>query len=370
MPSARPRVVPRALTALAVLPLLLLTACGYGSQRVPDATAPVAAEGPKVDGLDEIRVGFFATVTHATPLVGLGPGGLIQKELGGTAVKPQVFNAGPAAVEALNAEAVDLTWIGPSPAVNGFTRADGRNLRIVAGATSGGASLVVDPDRVASVEDLRGKRIATPQIGNTQDVALLHHLAEQGLTVDPDTGRGDVSVVRQDNKEIPTTFRQGGLDGAWVPEPTASALVAQGGRVLLDEKELWDDGRFVSTHLIVSRKFLEKHPEAVEAVVRGSVRTNAWINAHPGEAKDVVNAGLEKYTGQSLPAEVLDPAFAAIEVTDDPLAATLREQAEHSVSAGLLETARTDGIYDLSLLNKVLEAEGRPAVDDAGLGTD
>ncbi|MDK1475223.1 ABC transporter substrate-binding protein [Streptomyces sp. 549] len=370
MSDVRPRrAVLRALAASAVLPLLL-TACGYGSQRVDDTTSPAAAQGPRTDGLDEVRIGFFANVTHATALVGLSRDGLVQKELGGTAVKPQVFNAGPAAIEALNADAVDMTWIGPSPAINGFTRAGGRNLRIVSGATSGGASLVVDPDRISSVDDLKGKRIATPQIGNTQDVALLNYLADKGLKVDADTGRGDVSVVRQDNKEIPTTFQQGGLDGAWVPEPTASNIVAKGGKVLLDEKELWDGGKFVTTHLVVSQKFLAAHPKVVEAVLRGTVGTNTWIKDNPDEAKKVLNAQLEQYGGQPLPEKVLDPAFAAIEVTDDPLASTLRAQAEHSVASGLLKEARTDGIYDLSLLNKVLKAEGRDPVDDAGLGAE
>ncbi|WP_156727032.1 ABC transporter substrate-binding protein [Streptomyces apocyni] len=366
MSAARPRAALRALAAIAALPLLL-TACGYGSQRVPENTAPVA-RGEKVDGLDKVRIGFFANATHATPLVGLGSVGLVQKELGGTQVTPQIFNTGPSAIEALNANSVDMTWIGPSPAINGYTKSDGRNLRIVAGATSGGASLVVNPDKIKSLDDLKGKRIATPQIGNTQDVALLNYLAGNDLKVNAETGKGDVSVVRQDPKEIPTTFQQGGLDGAWVPEPTASTIVAKGGKVLLDEKDLWKDGAFVTTHLVVSQKFLKEHPDVVEAVVRGSVKTNKWINANPDKAKKNVNASLETYTGRSLPDDVLDSAFKAIKVTDDPLASTLRDQAEHSVRAGLLSDAKTDSIYDLSLLNKVLKAEGKPAADDAGLG--
>ncbi len=227
---------------------------------------------------------------------------------------------------------------------------------------------MVNPEKIKSLDDLKGKRIATPQIGNTQDVALLSYLAEKGLKVDAETGKGDVSVIRQDNKEIPTTFQQGGLDGAWVPEPTASNIVSKGGKVLLDEKELWEGGKFVTTHLIVSQKFLKEHPDVVEAVVRGSVKTNAWIKANPDEAKKIVNAGLETYGGKPLPDAVLNSAFKAIEVTDDPLASTLRVQAEHSVQSGLLAEAKTDGIYDLSILNKVLKADGKAAVDDAGLG--
>ncbi|XTP11243.1 ABC transporter substrate-binding protein [Streptomyces albus subsp. chlorinus] len=341
--------------------------CGYGSKAVGSGD-PKPAGGKKIDGLDEVRVGYFPNVTHATPLVGLRSGGQIPKELGGTKVKTQVFNAGPSAIEALNAKAVDLTWVGPSPSVNGYVQSGGKNLRIVAGATSGGASLVVNPEKISSPGDLKGKKIATPQLGNTQDVALLHYLRSKGIAVDPETGKGATSVLRQDNKEIPTTFRQGGIDGAWVPEPTASKLVDEGGKVLLDEKKLWKGGRFVTTNLVVRQDFLDKHPDVVEAVVRGSVKTNAWIRAHPGAAKKHINEALRRDAGKPLPGKVLDAAFGEIDVTDDPLAASLKRQADHAVSAGLLKKPRLEGIYDLAPLNRVLRSEGRPAVSDAGLG--
>ena len=364
--SAQRRML-RALAVLVVLPLLA-TACGYGSKAPKGKGGPAAAGGKKVDGLDEVKVGYFGNVTHATPLVGLRDGGEIPRELGGTKAATQVFNAGPAAIEALNAKAVDMAWVGPSPSVNGYTKSGGKNLRIVAGATSGGASLVVNPKKVTSLGDLKGKRIATPQLGNTQDVALLDYLAGKGLRVSPDTGKGDVSVLRQDNKEIPTTFQQGGIDGAWVPEPTASSIVSRGGKVLLNEKKLWKHGEFVTTNLVVRQDFLKDHPKAVEAVVRGSVRANAWIHKHPEEAKKHINTALERDSGRPLPKDVLDRSFKDIEVTDDPLAATLAKEAEHGVEAGLMKKADLRGIYDLSILNRVLEDEDRPAVDDAGLG--
>lgn len=358
----------RALAVLAVLPLLT-TACGYGSKAVEKYDGPSAVKGPRTDGLDEVRLGYFANITHATPLVGLRNGGAIPRELGGTKATTQVFNAGPAAIEAVNADAVDMAWVGPSPTINGYSKAHGDNLRIVSGATSGGASLVVDPKKIKSADDLAGKRIATPQIGNTQDVALFDYLSEKGHKVDPDTGRGDVSVLRQDNKEIPTSFQQGGIDGAWVPEPTASDIAAKGGKVLLNEKKLWDKGEFVTTNLVVRREFLEKHPEVVEAVVRGSVETNAWIKDHPAEAKKHINAALQRDGGKKLPRDVLDPAFDQIEATDDPLASTLEKQAANAARSGLADKADLNGIYDLTLLNKVLKDEGRPPADDAGLGT-
>jgi NitT/TauT family transport system substrate-binding protein len=358
----------RGLAVAAALPLLALAACGYGSRATDDATAEVAVEGEKIDGLDTVRIGYFGNLTHATPLVAHRKG-FFQKELGGTRAAYQVFNAGPSEIEALNSGSIDIGWIGPSPAINGYTKSLGKNLRIIGGSASGGVKLVVDPDRIKSLKDVKGKRIATPQLGNTQDVAFLNWIAEQGWKVDADSGKGDVSVVRSDNKVTPGAFASGSIDGAWVPEPTASKLVADGGEVLLDESDLWPDEKFVITNIIVSQTFLSEHPEAVEAVLRASVETNEWINAHPDEAKRAANAQLERDTGKALPAEVLDPAWESIRITDDPLAATLEAQARHAVDAGLLENPELDGIYDLRPLNTVLAKAGKPAVDDAGLGT-
>jgi NitT/TauT family transport system substrate-binding protein len=357
----------RTLAVIAALPLLALAACGYGSQAKDDDTVKVAAGAEKVDGLDSVRIGYFGNVTHATALVG-NQKGFFQKALGGTEAKYATFNAGPSEIEALNSGSIDIGWIGPSPAINGYVKAEGKNLRIIGGSASGGVKLVVNPDRIKSLKDVEGKRIATPQLGNTQDVAFLNWAAEQDWKVDAQSGKGDVTVVRSDNKVTPDAYKAGSLDGAWVPEPTASKLVAEGGKVLLDEATLWPEEKFVITNIIVSQKFLEEHPKAVEAVLKASVDTNEWIKANPDEAKAAANRQLEKDTGKALPAEVLDPAWESIELTDDPLAATLDAQADHAVQAGLLDEPNLKGIYDLAPLNKVLAAEGRPAVDDAGLG--
>ncbi|MGQ5605506.1 aliphatic sulfonate ABC transporter substrate-binding protein [Streptomyces sp. EKS3.2] len=365
MPATKP--LRRTLAALAALPLLALAGCGYGSQAKDDGGAEIAAGAEKIDGLDSVRIGYFGNVTHATALVG-NEKGFFQKALGATEAKYAVFNAGPSEIEALNSGSIDIGWIGPSPAINGYAKSDGKNLRIVGGSASGGVRLVVNPDKIKSLKDVKGKRIATPQLGNTQDVAFLNWIAEQGWNVDAQSGKGDVTVVRSDNKVTPDAFKSGSVDGAWVPEPTASKLVAQGGEVLLDESTLWPDEKFVITNIIVSQKFLEEHPKAVEAVLKASVDTNEWIEANPDEAKAAANKQLEKDTGKALPADVLDPAWKSIRLTDDPLAATLDAQADHAVKAGLLEQPDLEGIYDLTLLNKVLAAKGEPAVDDAGLG--
>ncbi|MER7109755.1 aliphatic sulfonate ABC transporter substrate-binding protein [Streptomyces sp. NPDC000229] len=366
--TSRTTALRRGLAAAAALPLLIgaLASCGYGSQA-PEETQ-VAAKGEKLSA-DQVRLGYFPNLTHATALVGHQEG-IFQKELGGTQLQVSTFNAGPSAIEALNADSIDIGFIGPSPAINGYTKSKGKNLRIVGGAASGGVKLVVDPDKIKSVADVKGKRIATPQHGNTQDVAFLNWASEQGWKVDPQSGKGDVSVVRTDNKVAPDAYKSGSIDGAWVPEPTASKLVSEGAKVLLDESSLWPDQKFVITNIIVSQRFLEEHPDVVEAVLRGSVRTNAWINANPDKAKASANAKLKALTGKPLADKVIDPAWPSIRFTDDPLAATLKAQADHAVKAGLLEKPDLDGIYDLKPLNKVLKAEGRPSVADAGLGAE
>ncbi|AZK97234.1 MULTISPECIES: aliphatic sulfonate ABC transporter substrate-binding protein [Streptomyces] len=367
MPATRTTTLRRSLAAAAALPLLIgtLAACGYGSDSKDDKTAP-AAKGKKLSA-DTVRLGYFPNLTHATALVGEQEG-ILQKELGGTQIKSTTFNAGPSEIEALNAGSIDIGFIGPSPAINGFTKSKGKNLRIVAGSASGGVKLVVNPAKIKTLDDLKGKKIATPQHGNTQDVAFLNWIAERGWKTDAQSGKGDVSVVRTDNKITPDAYKSGSIDGAWVPEPTASRLVSQGAKVLLDEATIWPEKKFVITHVIVSQKFLKDHADVVEAFVRGTVKTNAWINANPDKAKASANAKLKALSGKELPAEIIDGAWPSIQFLDDPLASTLQAQADHAVKAGLLEKPDLVGIYDLSLLNKVLKAQGAPEAADAGLG--
>ncbi|WP_265562836.1 aliphatic sulfonate ABC transporter substrate-binding protein [Streptomyces hygroscopicus] len=359
----------RGLAVATALPLLTLAACGYGSQAKDDTSSQkIAAGAKKIDGLDSVKIGYFGNLTHATALVGRQQG-IFQKELGATKAGYATFNAGPSEIEALNSGSIDIGWIGPSPAINGYTKSDGKSLRIIGGSASGGVKLVVDPKKISSLKDVKGKKIATPQLGNTQDVAFLNWIAEQGWKVDAQSGKGDVTVVRSDNKVTPDVFKAGSIDGAWVPEPTASKLVAEGGKVLLDEASLWPDKKFVITNIIVRQSFLKEHPKAVEAVLKASVETNQWINANSGAAKAAANKQLEADSGKALPAKILDPAWKSIQITDDPLAATLNAEAQHAVKAGLLKQPDLKGIYDLTILNKVLRAEGRGTVDDAGLGT-
>ncbi|MEV3906653.1 aliphatic sulfonate ABC transporter substrate-binding protein [Streptomyces canus] len=361
-------VLRRTLAVIAALPLLTLAACGYGSDAKDDGAAKVAAGAKKIDGLDSVKIGYFGNLTHGTALVGVNKG-FFQKELGATKASYATFNAGPSEIEALNSKSIDIGWIGPSPSINGYVKSGGKSLKIIGGSASGGVKLVVNPDKIKSLKDVKGKKIATPQLGNTQDVAFLNWIADQGWKVDAQSGKGDVTVVRTDNKITPDAYKSGSIDGAWVPEPTASKLVAEGGKVLLDEASLWPDKKFVITNIIVRQDFLKEHPKAVEAVLKASVEANKWINSHPDAAKAAANKQLEADSGKALKPEVLDPAWKSIQFTNDPLAATLNTEAEHAVKAGLLKKPDLNGIYDLTLLNKVLKADGESPVDAAGLGT-
>ncbi|MFF7948207.1 ABC transporter substrate-binding protein [Streptomyces griseorubiginosus] len=368
MPVNRSALLRRGAAVVAALPLLALAACGYGSDSKDTDTAKVAAGAKKIDGLDSVKIGYFGNLTHGTALVGVNKG-FFQKELGATKASYATFNAGPSEIEALNSKSIDIGWIGPSPSINGYVKSGGKSLKIIGGSASGGVKLVVNPDKIKSLKDVKGKKIATPQLGNTQDVAFLNWIADQGWKVDAQSGKGDVTVVRTDNKITPDAYKAGSIDGAWVPEPTASKLVAEGGKVLLDEASLWPDKKFVITNIIVRQDFLKEHPKAVEAVLKASVEANKWINANPDAAKAAANKQLEADSGKALKPAVLDPAWKSIQFTNDPLAATLNTEAEHAVKAGLLKKPDLNGIYDLTILNKVLKADGEPTVDAAGLGT-
>lgn len=350
------------LAALLALPLLAaLAACG-GSAASTSGSGATAASGSAAT----LRLGYFANVTHAPALVGVGQG-FFAKELGSTALKTQIFNAGPSAIEALNAGAIDAAYLGPNPAINGFVKSNGEALRIVAGATSGGAQLVVAPS-IGSAADLKGKNLASPQLGGTQDVALRTWLASQGLKTSV-SGGGDVTITPTENSQTLQLFQQGKLDGAWLPEPWSSRLVLDAGaKVLVDEKSLWPGGKFLTTHLVVSKKFLDKYPDTVKALLRGHVAAVDWITKNAAKAQTVANEQIAAASGKPLRAPVIARAFANITVTDDPLAGTLSKLLDDGVAAGTTKKASLSGIYDLRPLNAVLKEKNLPAVSAAGLG--
>lgn len=348
--------------ALVAALVLALAACGGdgaagdAATRGLDAASPAASTEPVT-----LRLGLFPNVTHATGLAGVHQGIFEAHLAGNVTLETQAFNAGPQAVEALFAGALDASYIGPSPAINAFAKSGGEAIRIVSGATSGGAFLVVRPG-IASAQALAGKVLATPQLGNTQDVALRAWLADAGLEADA-RGGGDVSIRPQENAQTPETFKTGEIDGAWVPEPWATRLIQEGGAdVLVDERDLWPGGEYVTTHLVVRTEFLEDHPDVVRQLLEGQVAANEWVNGHPAEAQAAVNAQIEALAGKRMNDAVLAAAWQNLTFTDDPIASSLRTSADAAAAVGLLDEVDLEGIYDLRLLNEVLAQVGQPEV--------
>ena len=311
-----------------------------------------------------VRVGAFPNITHPQAMVGKA-NGWFEKALGSNAkIDWKSFNAGPSAIEALFSGAIDMTYIGPNPAITGYVRSQGEALRIVAGATSGGASLIVRNDSgIDKPEDFHGKKVASPQMGNTQDVALRAWLKAHGMK-SADKG-GDVQVVPLANPDQLTLFLKKELDAAWAPEPWATRLIREGnGRLFLDERDLWPQGQFVTAHLIVSTKFLREHPDLVKTWIRAHVELTDWINGHLPEAKKILNQQIQKETTKALSAGVLDEAFGRLQVTYDPVRNALLTSARSAYDAGFLGRQMPDlsGMYDLTLLNQVLAEKGKKAI--------
>jgi NitT/TauT family transport system substrate-binding protein len=307
-----------------------------------------------------IRAGHFPNITHAQGVIGQA-NGWFEKTLGkGAKVEWKVFNAGPSAIEALFAGQLDITYIGPSPAINGYVKSKGEALRIVAGAVSGGAGLVVRADSgINTVKDFDGKKIASPQLGNTQDVALRGWLKDNGYKV-KEKG-GTVQVIPIANPDQLTLFLKKEIDGAWAPEPWVSRLILEGnGRLFLDERNIWPDGKFVTTNLVVSTRFLKEHPDLVKKWIAAHVELTDWINKNPEEAKKIINGEIKNETGKALPQNVLDESFKRVDVTYDPIPSSLFQSARWEFEQGFLGREQPDlsSIYDLTLLNEVLKEKG------------
>jgi NitT/TauT family transport system substrate-binding protein len=310
-----------------------------------------------------VRVGYFPNVTHGQALAGRATS-RFEQSLGSSArIDWQVFNGGPSVIEALFAGALDIAYVGPNPTIAGYVRSHGEALRVIAGATSGGAALVVRPAAgIQKPEDFHGKKIATPQLGNTQDVALRAWLQSHNLKTQEKGG--DVQVVPIANPDQLTLFLNGQLDAAWAPEPWASRLVQEANaRIFLDERDLWPNRQFVSAHLIVRTTFLHEHPDLVKKWLRANVELTDWINTNPAEAKRIVNQQIQKDTGRALAPKILDESFSRLQVTYDPIRSSLLTAAQQAFDAGFLGRQRPDlsGLYDLSLLNEVLlEKKAKP----------
>jgi NitT/TauT family transport system substrate-binding protein len=336
-----------ALAISAVVATLGMSACGSDSRA-----AGVAPE--------EVRLGYFPNLTHATAIVA-DKEGFFARHLGATRLTVSTFNAGPAAMEALKSGAIDATYVGPGPAVNAFINSGGQALTVVAGAATGGTSLVVDPS-IKSAADLKGKKLSTPQLGNTQDIALRYWLKQQGLKTDLQGG-GDVNILPQENAQIVDAFTQKLIAGAWVPEPYATRLVQAGGKVLVDERDLWPGRKFAITVLAVRTEFLKEHPATVKALLAGDLDATELVTKDPAKAQRDVTDLIAKVSGKPLKGDVVTAAWKQLEFTVDPVRSSVLLGAQHAHEVGVLkEEPKLDKLVDLTLLNQLLTERGKAAI--------
>ncbi|QLH03296.1 sulfate ABC transporter substrate-binding protein [Nitrosopumilus cobalaminigenes] len=285
---------------------------------------------------NKIRIAYFPNIGHAIPIVGIEKG-FFETSMGNTTkIETRVFDSGPQAIESLFANSVDLAYVGPGPAINGFLNSENNNVKILAGAASGGASFIVHPESEINIaSDFAGKKIAAPQIGNTQDVSLRHYLSENGLKT-ADKG-GSVVVYNIPNPDIYTLFVKGDIDGAWIAEPWATILVTElDGKRLFHEEELWPNQEFASVLLIANADYVKKNPDVISNFLSSHYETVTWINQNPVDTRILFNNFLNSHLGQSLSDDVVDIALSNLVITGDPLHDSIHSFAEKADTLGYL----------------------------------
>lgn len=329
-----------------------LAACGGDDKE---------STGSSGDGVT-LRLGYFPNVTHAPAVYGIESGDLATRLGSGIDLEPSIFNAGGEAAEAMFADAIDATFIGSGPAVTAFQKSGG-DVRIVSGLASGGAFLVVS-DSIDKPEDLAGRKIATPQLGNTQDVALRFYLKDElGLETDVEGG-GDVNIIPQENSLTLDAMKAGDIDGAWVPEPWATRLVQEAGaKVLVDERDLWPDGKFATTVLLVKKDYLAEHPDVIKKLIEATAAQIDALSADTAAAAQTVADGIEQASGKAIAVDLVTASFKSVAFGLDPLVASIKTAADHAVAVELLDPVDDiDGLFDLTQLNAVLAARAEPEI--------
>ncbi len=350
-----------AFAATAVALGVLASACGSSSSTSSSTTAAsgggsssTASSAPAT-----LKLGYLGNVTHAPAIYGIESGSYAKALGANVTLKTSVFNAGTDAVTALLSGAIDASFLGPGPATSAYTKGNG-NYVVVSGLASGGAELVVKAS-ITKPADLKGKKISSPQLGNTQDIALRWYLKQQGFSTDT-TGGGDVHVVPQANSQTVTAFQTGDIDGAWVPEPYATKLISEGGKVLVNEADLWPNKQFVTTVLVVNKTYLKDHADVIKNLITATSAAITTLGTDPSGSASVVAAGITKASGKTFKASQVTASIKSISFTLDPIASSLLTVADHAVALGLQKKSDLSGIFDLSIVNQVLQSQGKPAV--------
>ena len=313
------------------------------------------------DSQNKIRVAFFPSIVHAVPIIGMETQIFANNLNDDLDIEVKIFDSGPQVIESIFSNSVDIAYVGPGPVINGFLKSDGNDLKILAGAASGGASFVIQKNSgLELIENYSGKRVAAPQISNTQDVSLRHYLAENGLK-SAEKG-GDVFVLNIANPDIYTLFAKGDIDGAWVPEPWATMLVEElDGVRLFDENEFWPENQFSSVLLIGRSDYIEKNPEIIKKWINANEKTVQWINNHPDESKKLYNEFLKSYMGRTLPENIVEKSFSNIIITSEPLENSVYTFAERADALGYLgrDGYTLDGIFYHENISVTLNEENR-----------
>jgi NitT/TauT family transport system substrate-binding protein len=343
----------RVITAAMVGAALLLAGCSSSSSPTSSGSTTSSANAAAAAPVT-VSLGFLTNITHASALVGLKEG-FFAKALGSAGtVKATAFSTGTEETTALLAGQLDAAYVGPNPAINAWQKSGGTAIKIISGSATGGASVVVAKG-ITSAAQLRGKTLATPSLGNTQDVALRYWLKQNGLTTTT-TGGGDASIKpTTPNSAAVLEFKSGQIAGGSEPAPYDVEMVSDGGTVLLSEPG-------VTTLLVVSQSFLAAHPAIVADLVKAQVQANDFIKSDPAAAEADANAELASYTGKALKSSVVAASFKEITFTNDPDASSLTSDAAEATSLGLLKPVNLSGIFDLGPLNQALAAAGEPQV--------
>jgi NitT/TauT family transport system substrate-binding protein len=345
----------RLVAGVAVAGIALLAA-GCGSASAGGGATDASAK--KV----VLRLGFLENITHAPALIGVKDG-FFTKNLGkNVTLKLYPFSTGTEEATALLAGQLDAAYVGPNPAINTWQKSNGSLIKVISGAAYGGAELVVNKD-ITTAGQLKGQKLATPSLGNTQDVSLRYWLKTQGLTTTT-TGGGDVPVTPvTPNSAAVLQFESGQLAGGWEPAPYDAEMVAAGGHVLVNEANLWPGGKFVTTLLVVTQTFLANNPTVVSDLLKGQLEASSFIASDKAAAEAAANAELSSLTGKGLKSAVLAASFAQVTFSNDPIESSLITDASHAVSLGLLQpVSNLKGIFDLGPLNTLLKADGKPTV--------
>jgi NitT/TauT family transport system substrate-binding protein len=363
--AGRPRAVAtgRALACMAVgVAALAAAACGSAN----------AAGASQTSDPGTVRLGYLTNLTHAPALIGVSKGYFQSSMPRGTTLQTDTFSAGPAESEALLGGSLDAAFVGPNPAISAFLSTKGKGVRIVAGAAAGGAGLVVSP-AIASGNfpaDLKGQTLASPQLGNTQDVALRTWLSNNGLSSSISGGGGDVTIDSSSGNAVDLQrFVAHQIAGGWEPEPYESQYVIKGhGKLVVDEASLWPASQFPTTELVVSTALLINHPDIVTDLIKGLIQSVDWMNKNPSAARGAATSELALITGaKPLSSAVVKLAWTHLTFTVDPLAADLQADANHALKAGVIKSASLKGIIDVGPLNNLRSAAGKPSIDGAGL---